>query len=265
MTLSAYDFSNSRKLRMRTNRAQSSQSNVCASAGARGRRFGQGRPRLALALAGSLEKEQRGRKTLLTKNVSAVSQTLRPRPAPGGRPSPRASPLEGAGAGARAEPTQVLRIRLGGGYAGLYKPPGVRSCVRLAAKIVPTCLRAPRRACSPAGRPARPAGPRRPHGVPAGKSCLPPAWAGLGGAAVPAAAANGPRAASAGATVPPPPPVRASPGRGVGHVPAGVGPRGGGCVTGADRTEGAPGPEHFFLLRPSHVRPEAAGACSLGA
>lgn len=62
---------------------------------------------------------------------------------------------------------------------------------------------------------------------------LPPARAGLGGAAVPAAAANGPRAASAGSAVTsslhPPPAVRASPGRGAGHVPTGVGPRGGVC------------------------------------
>lgn len=43
----------------------------------------------------------------------------------------------------------------------------VRSCARLAAKIVPTCVRVPR---PPAGPSASPAGPRRPHGVPSGKS-----------------------------------------------------------------------------------------------
>ena len=91
----------------------------------------------------------------------------------------------------------------GSGSAGLYKLPQVRRCERLAAKIVPTCLRVPRRAGQPpAGRSVRPAGPRQPHGVPTGKSRPPPAGAGLGGAAVWAAVANGPRAASAGTAVP---------------------------------------------------------------
>lgn len=87
----------------------------------------------------------------------------------------------------------------------------MRRCERLAAKIVPTCLRVPRRAGQPpAGRSVRPAGPRHPHGVPTGKSCPPPAGAGLGGAAVRAAVANGPRAASAGTAVPSSPaPTRA--------------------------------------------------------
>lgn len=120
---------------------------------------------------------------------------------------------------------------------------------------MPTCLRVPRRAGPPAGRPARPAGPRRPHGVPAGKSRPPPAArrGGAGRGAVQAAAANGPRAASAGSAVPllPAPPVSASPGRGAGHVPAGVGPRGGACGEGGREPPRDSGPLGLKAPRPS--------------
>lgn len=122
----------------------------------------------------------------------------------------------------------------GRGPAGLYKRPRAPHSARLAAKTAPTCLRVPCRAGSPpAGRRVLPAGPRRPHGVPAGKSRLSPAGAGLGGAR------SGPQQLTVRAqprparlSAPPRSTVSASPGRGAGHVPAGVGPRGGVCGEG---------------------------------
>lgn len=130
----------------------------------------------------------------------------------------------GAGAGARAGPTQVLRIRPGGGSAGLYKPPRVRRCAWLAAKIVPTCLRVPRRSGPPAGPSVR-----QSHAGPMAFPLVRAAAARRGGA--------GPRSWPQQLTVraqpqpvraaPSPAPVRAGPGLGAGHVPGGVGPRGG--------------------------------------
>lgn len=165
-------------------------------------------------------------------------------PAPGGRLSPPPGLPGGAGRRGRGPGRGRHRCfasgRLGGGGAaprGLYKRPGARRCARLAAKIVPTCLRVPRRAGPPPG-PSVPQGHAGPMAFPlvrAARRRLPPAGAGLGGArsrprqlTVRAQPRPAPRS--------PPPrtphPVSASPGRGAGHVPAGVGPRGGACGEG---------------------------------